>query len=247
MKKQLIFVIVILLVSFLTENKGALASVKSGRMVVISRDKEDITGDGKKELIVLTGVDLKNDQYNHVAITVTDSHHTNEKINLPKGYHPYLQLMDFDQDGVKDLYASISNNKLGLKSQQSIYTFKNIKPLDMGLPVALMLESCFLNGYKAQIKIRNTGNNHIFDLSGRKNYYEKLGVFHKGRLNEPTELMVTDFRNLMPVQIGDKIGLKGIQKVAGVSDSDTIGYVESTWLYDQSEWKLINIIVLKSS
>lgn len=247
MKKPVIFVIVILLVSFLTEIKGVMASAKNGGIVIISRNNEDITGDGNKELIVLTGENVKNDQYNHLAITVTNSTHANEKINLPMGYYPNLQFIDFNRDGVKDLFASISNNKSGRITHQSIYTFKNIKPFDLGLPEPLMLESRFLNGYKAKIKVSKTGENYIFDLSGRKNYYEKLGVFYKGRLNEPTELMVTEFRNLQPVQIGDKIGLKGIQKVAGVTNSDTIGYIESTWLYDQSEWKLIDTIVLKSS
>lgn len=43
------------------------------------------------------------------------------------------------------------------------------------------------------------------------------------------------------------MGLKGTQKITGVTESDTIGYVESTWILDHLEWKLVNVVVLKKN
>ena len=246
MKKALLLVFVILLILSLTENIGVQAFTSKGRVVTLLKETVDITGDGKKDLIVLTGIKMKSGKYKNLVIDITEFNKGHYSTKLPIGFKPNLQFVDFNQDGVKDLFASIPTNKSGVNTLQTVYILTKFKLSKLSLPEPLVLESRFVNGYKAKIKIRKTGNAYIFDLKNRKKFYEKLGIFYNGKLNEPTELMVNTFNNLQPVLLkGDKIGLKGTQKITGVTESDTIGYVESSWLYDDSQWKLVNVVVLK--
>jgi hypothetical protein len=248
MKKQLLLVFVVLLVLFLNKKIDAKAIVSNGKVVTIAKDTVDLTGDGKKDIIVLTGVKMNADKYKNLAINIniTDSTNTRIKMDLSTGYNPNLRLLDINQDGVKDLYTSVYTSRRGHNAHQTIYTVKNSIASKINLPAPLIIESRFFNEYKAKIKIRKTGKSYIFDLNKRKKYYESSGIFYNGKLNEPTELMVTSrFHDPKPVQVGDKIGLKGTQIISGVSDSDTIGYVESTWIYVQTEWRLSNVAVLQ--
>jgi hypothetical protein len=242
--KNLLCIFAILLVLSLTEKVSVLANSHE-RVVTISNDKTDITGDGQKDVIVLSGVKLKDGHFKNLIIHIA-ANKEQYKIPLPKGFEPKLQLLDVNRDGVKDLFVTIPINKNRVNSKEVLYTVKNNKLERLNLPESLVLESSFLNGYKAKVKIRDTGNTYIFNLKNRKKYYEKLGVFYKGRLNEPTELMVSEYSNIKPIQLKPgKIGLNGVQKITGVTESDTIGYVESSWIYDQSHWKLVKVVVLK--
>jgi hypothetical protein len=245
MKKKLLLVFILLLALCFTVKIGVQAASSNGKTVTITKNTEDITGDGKVDRIVLTGVKMATERYRNLVIQITDSKKGNSMIHLADGYNPILQFMDVNHDGIMDIFGSVRGSKNGVVEHQVVYTVKNLVPSSIDLPDPLILESHFLNGYKAKLKVRTTGNNYIFDLKNRKKYYEKLGVFHNGKLNEPTELMVHTYTSLKPVQIGDQMGLKGTQKVTGVTESDTIGYVESTWILDHSEWKLVNVVVLK--
>jgi hypothetical protein len=243
--KNLLCVFAILLVLSLTEKVSVLAN-STERVVPILKDKTDITGDGQKDIIILSGVKREEGHYKNLNIEIVTTNKKRYKIHLPQGLKPEIQLLDVNRDGVKDLFTTIPINKDRVNSKQILYTLKNNQLVRLSLPESLVLESGFLNGYKAKVKVKNTGNTYVFNLKNRKKYYEKLGVFYKGKLNEPTELMVSEYSNMKPVLIKpDKIGLKGIQKITGVAESDTIGYVESSWLYDQSRWKLIKVAVLK--
>jgi hypothetical protein len=245
MKKKLLLVFILLLALCFTVKISVQATISNGKTVTITKNTEDITGDGKEDSIVLTGFKMATEKYRNLVIQITSSKKAHTMIHLPDGYNPILQYMDVNHDGIKDIFGSVRDSKSGEMEHQVVYTVKNLIPSNINLPDPLILESHFLNGYKAKIKVRKTGNNYIFDLKNRKKYYEKLGVFYNGKLNEPTELMVNDYNSLKPVQIGDQMGLKGTQKITGVTETDTIGYVESTWILDHSEWKLVNVVVLK--
>jgi hypothetical protein len=246
MKKKLLLVFYLLLALGFTANIGVQAANSKVKTVTITKNTEDITGDGKEDRIVLTGIKLGTEKYRNLVIHITSSKKAHAMIHLPDGYNPILQFMDVNHDGIMDIFGSVSGSKSGAMEHSVVYTARNLIPSSIDLPAPLILESHFLNGYKAKIKVRATGNNYIFDLKNRKKYYEKLGVFYNGKLNEPTELMVHDYNILKPIQIGNQIGLKGTQKITGVTESDTIGYVESTWNFDHSEWKLVNVAVLKT-
>jgi hypothetical protein len=247
MKNKLLLVFVIVSVLLFTGKIGVQAIASTGKIETISKGQEDLTGDGKKDTIVLTGAKTGVGTYKNLVIKIKIASNPQIKIDLPQGYKPSYLFIDLNQDGIKDLFTSVYPGKRSPNPIQTVYIAKDAKLTNLALPEPLMLEGHFLNGYKAKVTIKKTGNNYIFDLKKRKKFYEKLGIFYNGKLNEPTELMINQFRELKPLQTGEKIGLKGTQKITGVSNSDTIGYVESTWLYDQTGWKLTNVTVVQDN
>lgn len=113
------------------------------------------------------------------------------------------------------------------------------------VPNPLEVESQFINGYKAKFTILQTGKSYWFDLQDRKDYYKKLGLYHNGKLNEPTELTVNPFSTLKPALVKEhEMGLIGLQRVTGITKADTIAYIQSSWLYKGEGWKLIKADVL---
>jgi hypothetical protein len=129
-----------------------------------------------------------------------------------------------------------------------LYSLKDFTTTNLTVPDPLEAESRFLNGYKAETKIEETGKNYLFNLKDRKKYYKKLGLYHNGKLNEPTELTVNPYSSLKPIHIKDNVmGLKGIQRVTGIANADTIADIDSLWLYQEGKWKLVNANVQKES
>ena len=219
------------------------------KTVTISEQKADITGDSQMETIYLKGVPYQgeDDFLKEIYIDVSASSGKTFTIPLESGAKASLQLIDLNGDGIRDLFASVQTGGSGGIVLNFLHTLKGNVCKDLTVPEPLEMESHFLNGYKAEIKIKKTGKTYRFDLKDRKLYYKKLGLYYKGKLNEPTELMVNSFHSLKPAELGGgKLGLKGAQRVSGIANADTIANVESTWSYLNGKWKLVGVEVLEA-
>ena len=64
------------------------------------------------------------------------------------GYEPSLKLVDLNHDGLDDLLISIPTGGSGGLSNFYLYTFKDAKLTDLGIPEPLNITSQFLNNYK---------------------------------------------------------------------------------------------------
>lgn len=243
MKKEvLIGIAAFFLVSFMAIT-GVYSIDEKTNIITISKDEMDITGDGIKEVIQLKGVSYQGeDSYlKKIFIEITSTDKKLYKFPIMGGAKASLQVLDLNHDGVKDLFVSVSTGGSGGIINNYLYSFKDFIQTDLTVPDPLNIESRFLNGYQAQLKIEETNKTYLFDLKDRKKYYKKLGLYYKGKINEPTELTVNLYSTLKPIPIkGKEMGLKGIQRVTGVANADTIAYIKSFWRYEEGKWKLVN-------
>jgi hypothetical protein len=165
---------------------------------------------------------------------------------LESGAKASFQLVDLNHDGLNDLFASVLTEESEGIVQNYSYSLKDFVQTNIPLPEPLEMDSHFLKGYKAEIKLAKTGKSYRFDLKDRKIYYKRLGLYHKGKLNEPTELTVNPFNRLQPIALkGNKVGLQGEQRVTGITNADVIASVQSTWTFDKGQWELKSTIVNK--
>ncbi|WP_019156755.1 hypothetical protein [Robertmurraya massiliosenegalensis] len=250
MKKEILVVIFALFFMSITAITGAYAIDESEKMKVILEEHEDLTGDGKEENIIVKGepIDEENSLFKKMTIEVVDNQGGNHQIELEEGVSPHLTFQDLNQDGVKDMLVSVSNSGSGEVTNHYLYALKDDSVTDLTVPDPLVIQSQFLDGYKAKINIDNNHKSHKFNLKNRAEDYENSGLYYNGILNEPMELMVHSYNKLEPVKLnGSKLGLKGRQTISGVHQGDVIGDVESTWEYKNGEWILVSTKVIEAS
>ncbi|MDP4170073.1 MAG: hypothetical protein Q8906_05635 [Bacillota bacterium] len=144
----------------------------------------------------------------------------------------------------KNLAVSSPTVESGRVKRNNSPTIKENKLKEVTDPLPLEIKSRFLEGYKAEIKIKPTGKSYVFDLRKNKKKYDELGLFFNNKPNEPTELMVQSFSTLDPVMMyGGVRGLRGVQKISGVDINDIIATVESYWIYSGGGWELQRVNV----
>jgi hypothetical protein len=241
MKKEFLFVASAFFLMSFTAITGVYAYEEKTKNVTISQHESDITGDGINEAIHLKGVPYEDDEDYLKEIYIDVSTSDDKKYNIPleSGSKASLKLVDLNQDGVKDLFANVLTGGSGGITVNYLYTLKDNISKELSVPEPLEMDTSFENGYKAKMTIRQTGKSYLFDLKDRKKYYKKLGLFYKGKLNEPTELTVNSFHSLKPVKLNSgQFILKGVQRITGIANADTIAFVESTWNYNNGKWDL---------
>ncbi|MBY0096097.1 hypothetical protein [Mesobacillus maritimus] len=215
----------------------------------IVQELMDVTGDGKDDTITITGVPFEEGSLflKEISMKIKTSEGEKFHTELEGGYEPSLAFKDFNHDGVKDVLVRVETGGSGGTSNYELYSFKDAKQVDMGVPEPLTIISQFEEGYKASIQIEETGKLYTFNLFDRKEKYDRLGLYQNGKLNEPMELMVLPYSTLKPVFVHEKqIGFKGVQRISGVGNVDTIGFVESSWILENGEWKQTDTKVQKS-
>ncbi|WML39861.1 hypothetical protein RCG19_22280 [Neobacillus sp. OS1-2] len=246
MKKEMLLVMVSFFLLSITAITGVYAIEEKAKVITISEEKADISGDDIDEVILLKGIPYQDDDsyLKEIYLEIAGSNGKVITFPLESGSKASLQLTDLNHDGIKDLYASVLTGGSGGIVNNYLYSLKNFVHNNLTIPEPLEMDAKFLNGYKAEIKLLQTDKTYLFDLKDRKKYYKKLGFYYKGKLNEPTELSVNPYSSLKPFQLKDgNMGLKGIQRVTGVANADTIALVETTWTYENDQWKLLNVNV----
>jgi hypothetical protein len=249
MKKEIVILVSSFFIISMTAISGVYAVEEEEKMELIKEVQSDLTGDGKDEMISVKGLRFNESEpfYKNLHVEVLD--HTGEinKIELEGGANPRIQFKDINQDGIKDMFISVSTSGSGGLSNFYLYTYKDKQIVDLTTPDPLTVQSEFLDGYKAKIHIENNNKTHKFNLKSRADDYEETGLYFNSKLNEPMELMVNSYDRLEPVKLkGKKIGLKGNQMLSGAYHADIIGRIESTWEYENGEWNLLKTKVFET-
>lgn len=245
MKKELLLAMAAF---FLISVTAVYAIEENNKVMMVSKETADITGDGKPDEIRLQGLPYQDEEsyLKEIFIEIGASNGETYKLPLESGAKAAQQLIDLNNDGLEDVFVSVSTGGSGGIVLNYLYSLKDFVVTDLTVPEPLELETHFLDGYKAEILINATGKSYRFNLKDRKKYYKKMGLYVKGKLNEPTELMVNAFSSMEPIALKDgKLGLKGVQRVTGIANADTIAYVESTWSNVNGKWQIADINVLE--
>lgn len=246
MKKEAFYAFIAIFFMSMSVITAASAVQNQEKTMMISKDIRDVTGDGKKDILYVMGTPFEEGSMflKKVWMKVETFDGQTFTIPLEGGYDPKVKYKDLNHDGVSDIFIAIATGGSGGLSNYYLYTLKDNQLTNLTIPPTLTLNGQFQDQYKAVLKIENTGQSYTFDLRSRAKDYERLGLYQNGKLNEPTELMILPYSTLEPVLVrGKQYGLKGIQRFSGAYNADTIGFVESTWFYENGEWKLVKTAV----
>jgi hypothetical protein len=207
----------------------------------------DITGDKIKDTIIIQGTYLKEKSLDlkNVSLQIVDTKRQQTfSFPLPIGSKPFLSITDFNHDGVKDVFVTIYSNSNDHHIKGFVYSFRDGQQVNLLAPLPVDVQASLQDHYQAKIVIGK--KEYKIDASSNKKTYEKLGVYNKGKLNEPMELMVSGYSTLKATYMLQGHGLIGKQTVTGAFKEDVLGEVISTWLLENKEWKLKKVYFKKS-
>ena len=250
MRKEMMIALAAFFFITLSALTAAYAGENQNKMMTISKEKADVTGDGKKDLIVIKGQPYEEgtEFLKEIVVEIHTIKNKTFTIEVDSGFNPRVNFVDLNDDGVKDIFITVDTGGSGGITNHYLYSLRNLILTDLTVPEPLVVNSQFLDDYKAAITIQETGESYTFNLSNRAADYEKTGLYQNGKLSEPTELMVDSYSVLKPVLINDKrYGLRGIQAVSGAYHADGIAIIESVWLYENGKWTLINTKVMETN
>ncbi len=225
-------------------------------MMILDMQYADVNGDCVPDCVFLTGEPFAPDTsfFKNIRLNIQDGR-THCLASFPllydTGYEPRLFFGDFTGDGVADIFISIATGGSGGLYYYYLFSYVNnqLVPLfnpetfNTGLPFDVIFE----DGYKVSVISNELNKKFIIDVSQKKDIY--TNIYDKsGKLIKPTTGFVIGYGGLYPIYTGmdNRLGLFGIQKIAGLYNADTIGYVESQWKYEQSQLNLqrINVTIL---
>jgi hypothetical protein len=219
-----------------------LAPPQSGQGQLIQTRDIDVTGDGKLDMVSLVGLksDLNSPYYDKLFISVTGQGQAQVVIPLEGGYNPKMDFCDFIHDKLPQIYVTSDTGGSGGFTSNYIYSLKNNVPTAIPMPEPLHVKATFKNNYKVKMKIEETGKSFTLDIADRKEAYEQFGIYNQGKIVKPIIVNVDAYSLLKPVDV-DRDGfceLKGVQRITGIANADTLGYVTSVWKWHKGQWKL---------
>ncbi|WP_404453749.1 hypothetical protein LG329_04205 [Virgibacillus necropolis] len=236
---SLLFLTLLFPISIHAEVKPAAPNAKT-----IHEYKEDVTGDGQKEKILLKAIPFSSDSayFQKIWAVVKDSHANKWKIKYEGGYEPTLQFYDLNHDKVADIYfQSPTGGSGGLYSYQ-LNTLKNGKLKEIPLPVQRYVKGKFIENFRAVLSL-TPGSRAIFiNVKDRADDYIRLGIYNKkGDLLKPTTLMIDPIAFYEPVLISKSkgYGLKSYQQISGAYHADQLGTIETIWYYEKGKWIIL--------
>ncbi|RTE11356.1 hypothetical protein [Paenibacillus whitsoniae] len=202
----------------------------------------DVTGDGKFEVVSLIGtkMDMNSPYYDKLFLTSVGEGQAQVVIPLQGGYNPRMDFCDFIHDKLPQIYVTSDTGGSGGYTTNQIFSLRNNVPTEIPMPEPLHVNATFKNNYKVKMKIQETGKSFKLNIADRKDSYEQFGIYKDGKVVKPLIVNVDAYSLLKPVDVdGDGFcELKGVQRITGIANADTLGYVTSVWKWRKDKWKL---------
>lgn len=219
------------------------------KVYIIDKKFADVNGDGLAETLIITGKKPygENGFVQDITLTIT-----NEKTGLnikvePKerdGYYPKLFIGRFDEEiKVPDVLLSIAlvgNEEIYFNY---IYSFKNnlarlIFDYDK-FNEESVYDAIYEDYYKVRVKSQDNNLKGTIDLATIRDreYLDKI-YNSNGILKEPTVAGVLSLSGLSPLSLNgsDVFELLATQRIIGIYNSDTLGYVESILQWEKDKF-----------
>ncbi|PKG22959.1 hypothetical protein [Niallia nealsonii] len=239
MKKELLFAFAAFFFMSLSAITGVYALEKEEMEKIVQEKSIDFAKDGSNETVQLKGITIKEESnfFKELSLEVKNEADKTNTIPLEGGYKPTLETVDINGDQIKEIFITVFTNKKLSKATYYLYSVSKGNVEEIALPETPSISSQFKPDYKAELSISGQ-KTYLFNLYSKKDTYEKLGLYHNGQLNEPTELIVQPFSPLTVITYHEKPALKGKQKISGIAPVDTIAFLETIWTKTKKGWKL---------
>lgn len=213
--------------------------------VLISTYEEDLTGDGKLDIIKLYGVHFSPDsEYYKDIFAIITSGSEEWRIDYQGGYDPAIQFIDLNHDNVPDIFYQSPTGGSGGLYTSKLDTLARGELESIPLPEQDYIKGYFEDGFQAVIELGHNAQPILLDVADRKDDYIRLGIFDaSGKLLQETSLMFDPIAFFEPVEISSRngYGLKSFKQISGAYHADQLGVVETLWYYEDGKWVALQV------
>lgn len=149
------------------------------------------------------------------------------------GYNLELFLGDFNGDGRDEIMVRGEYGGSGGYEIAAIYEYRNTHLVEIFNPdmfsIKYKFKAQYLDGYKALVESVTLKEQYIFDISKTPEIYLNMIYYENGKVRDAYEPTISAINGAYPIKIvfEKNYYLFIRQKVIGVSNADTIGYIES--------------------
>ncbi|WP_146102848.1 hypothetical protein [Pradoshia eiseniae] len=206
----------------------------------------DVTGDGQKDQLTLYGIPFNEKTKYFKEFKLVSINQKGKAVHhVTGGFSPSLLFADINSDRALEVILEIPTGGSAHSCDYYAFNVYNQEIEELPLPKPLNLNGSFKNNYRANFIIPENNQSFVLNLIKHKPVYDKLGLYKKGKLNEPQETLIGEFHSLTAKDVNhDGINeLIGKQTISGASVSDVIAEVSSFWNYEQEKWVLKNVLV----
>ncbi len=216
--------------------------------IVLNYGIFDATGDEVNDMIIVVGESTNEEGfYKNIDIVVYNcGEKTFSKGNLKKCEARITKLENYDlnADGVKDI-VMICESPNSMKMMRVI-TYKNGETNEIfGIKEnkGIIVQGVFLDGFKADINIKNLKLQKSYNLDEYKDSYIKNGFYaENGKLLSTTKTISSSkFTEIEFVELSNCYGIKTKQNVKGVDNFDVVDKIETLWKFEGSKWIICEI------
>lgn len=223
--------------------------------ILLAFMEKDVTGNGHSNFISLTGVkrhpaDLAVSDVQVIVQDLQDNRYIQVPIGTSlEGYNPQMEWVDFDQDGIPDLFITIDSDPNGETQYYSMLTFKDGQAAKLVQPeqlnAGLDYQVDFQEGFKAELTRIPAGETVTIDIEARKSEHIKQGIYDdNGKLLKSMKGEVEGYSALKPIQRPDGTYLlEGRQFVYGYTSSDRLATITSHWAVQSGLFRLTELDV----
>ena len=224
--KKFLITILLIFTAFLPVKVRALSNQKERK--IIFQTEINLLGDEQVETIILSGVEKQESPfYEDIKITVFEQR--SGKLlyslspNVNYGYEPKLSLVDFDLDGVFEVFYSAESGAVNKGGYFYVYTFNNdiVTLYDFEVDVNLFTAK-YQNYYKVAVK--GGEKEFLIDISSRGDKYLSKLYTKNAKLQKQTLASVSGVNMVIPYYnyLKNEYIIKVVRKVSGENISDVI-------------------------
>lgn len=220
--------------------------VKVGKFAYVTNVlKEDLTGDKKADTLYVVGdrfdkTSNYHEQFYYFLVDGKSGKRTltaleNLETYSAWGYSPEVELVNLNNDGVKDVQFSSFSGGTGGFTYYNVATFKGGKYaqlLGQKELVGIGLSGKYIDGFKAEMTCDGVPHTWYLDLNFQTNMLLEQSVYDvKGKLLNPIEPWSGPFVNL---SIVDGY-VTGDQAIKGIANADYLGSLSITYAYEKGK------------
>lgn len=217
----------------------------NNNMYVLNYIMEDVTGDGRKDMILVIGEknsveDIKANNMDIVVYEPVDGKFYNLNMKKFNGEMPRIITSELNGDGVQDIAVQAHENG---NISMRVITWNNTEFEEIFKQKdnkGIVFCGEFMDGFKVYLKCQKYNKEINLDLKDRKENYVTNGFFDEsGRLQKMDKKVTTSgFSNIQFVQLDGYNGIQTVQRIIGFDTDDLLDELTVIWKYENGKWNV---------